>query len=420
MPRNGSGIYGPPAGTAAVPNTTIESADYNSVVADMSQALTESINVDGTAPFQGNQSMGDNKLINLAAGSTSGDSINLGQAQSGIIAHAISVGGTAEAITATFSPAFAAWTARMRFRFTAAAANSSAAPTINVDGLGAKTIKKLSGVALEAGDIAGSGHVCECVYNGVDILLLNPGFWPGRANTFAADIDQTFAGRSLGALETLTDGATIAWDMATRPNDIKILLSASRNLGAAANLVENQRGRIIIMQDGTGGWNLTPNSAYKQAGGQTVLDLDKTANARTVFGYHVVKNSGGANEVWLERLWSEGRNALGFYKDFDKGALNSASTFTQAHGLARAPALILLILECTTPERGYTVGDRIFLLGPGNTGESVGSVTTVSFDNTNVVVAKESVRFSINDKSSGNSVLMTSQANWKVIIRIYE
>jgi hypothetical protein len=28
MPRNGSGVYGPPAGTAAVPNTPIESAKY--------------------------------------------------------------------------------------------------------------------------------------------------------------------------------------------------------------------------------------------------------------------------------------------------------------------------------------------------------------------------------------------------------
>jgi hypothetical protein len=420
MPRNGSGIYGPPAGTAAVPNTTIESADYNSVVADMSQALTDSINVDGTAPFQGNQSMGDNKLTNLAVGSTAGDSINLGQAQSGIITHAISVGGTADAITAAFSPAFAAWTARMRFRFTAAAANTSAAPTINVDGLGAKIIKKLSGSALEVGDISGSGHVCECVYNGTDVLLLNPGFWPGRANTFANDIDQIFAGRILGTLETLTDGATIAWDMATRPNDIKILLSASRSLGAATNLVENQRGRIVIMQDGTGGWNLTANSAYKQAGGQTVLDLDKAANARTVFDYYVIKNSGGTNEVWLERLWSEGRNSIGSYKEYDKGALNSASIFTQAHGLGRAPALILLILECTTAERGYSVGDRIFLLGPGNTGDGIGSGTTISFDNANVVVAKESVRFSINDKSSGNSVLMTSQTNWKIVIRIYE
>ena len=49
----------------------------------------------------------------------------------------------------------------------------------------------------------------------------------------------------------LTDAATIAWDMAARPNDVKIMLSASRTLGAPTNMVTNQRGRLIVMQDGT-------------------------------------------------------------------------------------------------------------------------------------------------------------------------
>src|SRR5690349_1584054 len=141
MPRNGSGIYGPPAGTAAVPNTTIESADYNAVVADIAQALTDSVNVQGTAPYQANQPMGGNKLTGLGTGAANNDSATLGQVQSAIAAHAASVAGTADAITATFSPAFTAYVAKMRFRFTATGANTVANPTVNIDGLGAKTIK---------------------------------------------------------------------------------------------------------------------------------------------------------------------------------------------------------------------------------------------------------------------------------------
>lgn len=174
MPRNGSGIFTPPAGTAAVPNTTIESADFNSVVSDVSQALTDSLNVNGTAPWQANQPMGGFKLTGLGAGAAATDSTNLGQVQSDIVAHAASVGGTADAITATFSPVFGSYTAKMRFRFTAGSANATTTPTVNVDGLGAKTIKKHNGSALVAGDIAGSGHICDCVYNGTDVLLLNP------------------------------------------------------------------------------------------------------------------------------------------------------------------------------------------------------------------------------------------------------
>jgi hypothetical protein len=189
MPRNGSGVYGPPAGTAAVPNTPIESAKYNSFVNDISEAITNSVNVNGTAPFQAHQAMGGFKLTNLGAGSAAGDGINLGQAQSNIIAHAASVGGTADAITATFSPAFTAWTAKMRFRFTTGGANTVVDPTINVDGLGIKTIKKWNGQALRLGEISGAGHVCECVYDGTDVILLNPA---GRYETLTIAVsDET-------------------------------------------------------------------------------------------------------------------------------------------------------------------------------------------------------------------------------------
>lgn len=39
MPRNGSNIYSPPAGTSGVPNTKVESAKYNAFVADLTNDL---------------------------------------------------------------------------------------------------------------------------------------------------------------------------------------------------------------------------------------------------------------------------------------------------------------------------------------------------------------------------------------------
>jgi hypothetical protein len=196
MPRNGSGVYGPPAGTAAVPNTPIESAKYNAFVNDISEAMTNSINVNGTAPFQAHQPMGGFKHTNLGAGSAAGDSVNLGQVQSNIIAHAVSVGGTADAITATFSPVFTAWTAKMRFRFAAQGANTVADPTVNVDGLGAKTIKKWNGQPLRLGEIAGSGHISDCVYDGTDVILLNPA---GRYETLTIAVSDEIAALTTGA-----------------------------------------------------------------------------------------------------------------------------------------------------------------------------------------------------------------------------
>lgn len=422
MPRNGSGVYGPPAGTAAVPNTTIESADFNAVVADIAQALTDSVNVQGTAPYQSNQPMGGNKLTGLGVGSAAGDSANIGQIQADIIAHAASVAGTADAIAATFSPAFTAYAPKMRFRFTAGAANTIAAPTVNVDGLGPKTVKKLNGVALAVGDIAGVGHVCDCVYNGTDVILLN--YAPlavDREQIFTAK--QTFTRPLITTISALTDAATIAWDMADRPNDVKILLSASRNLGAATNLVENQKGRLVIMEDGTGGWSLTPNAAYKQPGGQTVLDLDKAANARTVYEYHVVKNSGGASEVWLKRLWSEGRNTIGFYRDFDLGVFftSNQQTFVRNHELGRHPALVACYFQCLVADNGYSVDDRAWIFGGAyDTGDGDAShygLTAGSSATQAWVALGLNVRMS--NKATGLSDTPLS-SRWRVFMRIYE
>jgi hypothetical protein len=322
MPRNGSGVYGPPAGTAAVPNTTIESADYNSVVADLSQALTDSINVAGTAPFQGNQSMGDNKLVNLAAGSAAGDSINLGQVQSGIVAHAVTMGGTADAIVLTFSPPFSAYVAKMRFRFTASLANALAAPTINIDGLGLKTIKKLNGLALEPGDIAGAGHICECVYDGTDVVLLNPALPPDKARTYTTK--QTFNGPVVHGTTTLPDpspASTIAWSLATGGPNYRIVLPANRTLGTFTGGTVGQEGFLTVAEDGTGGWSLDLNDPVYDWYGGFVENIARGVNDETVFFYRVLSSG----SMFLKRMGATSIGGPG--KDLleTKTASNSAT-----------------------------------------------------------------------------------------------
>ena len=414
MPRNGSGIYGPPAGTAAVPNTTIESADYNAVIADMAQALTDSINVQGTAPFQANQPMGGNKLTNMGAGAVAGDAANVGQIQSGIVAHAASVGGTADAITATFSPAFTAYSAKMRFRFTAGAANVTTAPTVNVDGLGAKTIKKLNGGALTIGDIAGSGHVCDCVYNGTDVILLN--FAPvavDREQTFTAR--QTFSKPVITTMTTLTDAATIAWDMNATSNDVRIVLTASRNLGLPTNINTGQKGLLIVQQDATGGWGLTPNAIFKSLGS---FDLEKAPNAKSVFSYQVVEDHSAVKMVLLERIWSEGKSAIGFWKEYDLGLFVNVSNQvkTQVHGLGRHPSLVTLCCECIVAEYGYTPGQRVVVPGTqeGQTQGGVGLVTT-----TTNVLAVIGGNIWIN-RQSDSAIVYLSDNRWRLFLRVFE
>ena len=68
-------------------------------------------------------------------------------------------GGTADAITATFAPALTAHTESALLMVECGAANGSTTPTLNPNGLGAKTIVTRSGAALVPGDIPGANFL---------------------------------------------------------------------------------------------------------------------------------------------------------------------------------------------------------------------------------------------------------------------
>lgn len=71
------------------------------------------------------------------------------------------------------TPAFNAYAAGNKIRFKANFTNSGSA-TVNVNGLGAKTLKKTDGATnLASGDIV-NGQIVECSYNGTDFQLTSP------------------------------------------------------------------------------------------------------------------------------------------------------------------------------------------------------------------------------------------------------
>lgn len=87
-------------------------------------------------------------------------------------------GGSADALTGTFTPAIGALINGMGVYIRAASANTTTAPTFtpNSGTIAAKTIVKGNGLALSAGDIAGAGHWIELQYDlTLDRwVLLNP------------------------------------------------------------------------------------------------------------------------------------------------------------------------------------------------------------------------------------------------------
>lgn len=81
--------------------------------------------------------------------------------------------GAADVLVITPAPAITAYTAGQRFSFKVAATNLTTTPTLNVNALGAKTIVKMGGSALAAGDLL-IGQVMEVEYDGTNMQLMTP------------------------------------------------------------------------------------------------------------------------------------------------------------------------------------------------------------------------------------------------------
>lgn len=213
MPFNGSGFYTPP-GTdfPAVPSTLIESTKYNGVVNDQSTALSTCITKDGQTTITANLPMSGYKHTNVAAGAARTDYAAMSNLQDRTGVYVATVGGTANAITLTPSPAIAAYAAGQQFSFIASGANTTAV-TVNVSGLGAKAITKSGATALTVGDIPASSIVL-IEYDGTQFQIVRNGAASSGAITTSGltMASQRMLGRTAvgtGPIEELQFGSVI-------------------------------------------------------------------------------------------------------------------------------------------------------------------------------------------------------------------
>ena len=80
MPLNGTGTFAPiEPEFPAIPETTILASEFNTIITDISEALSLSIYKDGQAVVLANIDWGNNKIVNLAAGTNDKDAVNFDQ-----------------------------------------------------------------------------------------------------------------------------------------------------------------------------------------------------------------------------------------------------------------------------------------------------------------------------------------------------
>ncbi len=81
--------------------------------------------------------------------------------------------GAADIYVATLVPAATAYVAGMEVHMKVVNVNATTTPTVNVNGLGAKTIVKRAATALAAGDMP-AGAIAVMIYDGTNFQLINP------------------------------------------------------------------------------------------------------------------------------------------------------------------------------------------------------------------------------------------------------
>lgn len=141
----------------------------------MATGLSTCILKDGTQTVTANIPFAGFKLTGVGAGTAATDVANVSQIQNQT-ANWIASGGTADVITATYSPAVTALSDGMLLSFRATAANATTTPTFSPNGLTAHTITKNGGSVLVAGDIAANLGEYFLRYNLANTRweLLNP------------------------------------------------------------------------------------------------------------------------------------------------------------------------------------------------------------------------------------------------------
>ena len=172
MSYNGSGTFNiNSAGQPVVSGTVISSTAFNALTADLGTGLTTALTKDGQTTPTANIPMGTYKITGLGAGTVATDAVRLGQLQNFSTGTLITVAGT-DTITGTVSPSLTAYTAGQIFSFIVGTTNTGAV-TLNIDGLGAKSVTRTGAIALVAGGMV-TGQVALVEYDGTRFQLLDP------------------------------------------------------------------------------------------------------------------------------------------------------------------------------------------------------------------------------------------------------
>lgn len=173
--RDGNGNYQLPPGNPVVTGTVVSSTDFNSTMADIRDAITQSISKDGqTTPTQ-DLPMGGRRHTNCSAGTARTHYATLSNLQDDATRHMGTVTSTdGNALVGTTTPTFTALVEGQIFTFRKDSKNNTAAVTLSINGIDGKALLDQKGGGLSSGNLPAN---CFCIAqftNSAFVLLNTP------------------------------------------------------------------------------------------------------------------------------------------------------------------------------------------------------------------------------------------------------
>lgn len=327
MPFNGSGVFiHDAANYPAVADTLIEAEKRNNIDDDIATGLSTCITKDGQTTVTADLPMATYKHTNVGNAAARNQYAAAGQVQDGKL-NWVDGAGTADAITATYSPAITELVDGQMCCVRATAANATTTPTFAPNGLTARTIVKYGGAALVAGDISGDGHELVLRYDLANTRweLLNP-------STPRVDTENTWsATQSVSKTVTETSGTLYAGQLiaansaasASTANVFGGVVGSVHESGQTLTSMRGVFGRVQSSAGGTGAvtaasavtgrfdWDGTANVTNASAF-DTLITLDAAATITDLWGFRAatVSNGGGAT-VTRNTVFDTGTQTVG-------------------------------------------------------------------------------------------------------------
>lgn len=362
MPFNGSGsfsVYTP--GNPAVTGTTISSTAFNNTMNDFATGFNNTMTRDGQSPATANIPLGGNKLTGVGNGTARTDALPVGQFQDGAPVYLTGVAGT-DTITASLTPAITAYAAGQTFRFVSAGANTGAV-TLNVNGLGAKSITKTGAVALVAGDIL-SGSALSVMYDGTQFQLqtlasvtnaTNATYLRGPARSdvaSAATVDLTSTSDDI----RLTGTATITAVTVAAGRVVRVTAGGAFTLTNNANIITQTGANIIAFSGDT--------FMLRATAANTVEVLNYTTVGRITLGTSVATTSGTSIDFtgipsWVKRITMTLVNVSTSGTSLPQVQVGSGSVTTSGYGFIAGAVLNANVTSTVGATTGFVLTSNV-------------------------------------------------------------